>query len=151
MGSTKVSLPTLMTLVDGDIVDHVVDDARAASKEDGRVEDTESYGDQYRTEILERQVTRIDRPRSMITSVTLQVRNYIRNNNSSNNNSNNTDFESHEGYGNHRSKLCQSIGKHTCNIISGVIISIAAMVIWSVVSIYFATNSDNTTNGQGIL
>ena len=150
MGSTKVSLPTLMTLVDGDVVNHVVDDAREDSKEDGRVEDTESYGDQYRTEILERQVTRIDRPRSMITSVTLQIRNYIRNNNSSNNNSNNTDFESHEGYGNHRSKLCQSIGKHTCNIISGVIISIAAMVIWSVVSIYFATNSDNTTNGQGI-
>ena len=146
MGSTKVSLPTLMTLVDGDIVDHVVDDARAASNEDGRVEDTESYGDQYRTEILERQVTRIDRPRSMITSVTLQIRNYIRNNN----NSNNTDFESHEGYGNHRSKLCQSIGKLIINIISGIFVSIAAMVIWSVVSIYFATNSDNTTNGQGI-
>ena len=72
-----MSLPTLMTLVDGDIVDHVVDDARAASKEDGRVEDTESYGDQYRTEILERQVTRIDRPRSMITSVTLQIRKYV--------------------------------------------------------------------------
>ena len=144
--ATKVSLPTLMTLVDGDVVNHVVDDAREDSKEDGRVEDTESYGDQYRTEILERQVTRIDRPRSMITSVTLQVRNYIRNNNSSNNNSNNTDFESHEGYGNHRSKLCQSIGKHTFNIVSGIFVSIAATAIWTAVGIYFATNSDNTTN-----
>ena len=153
-----------MTLVDGDVVDHVVDNAREDSKEDGRVEDTESYGDQYRTEILERQVTRIDRPRSIITSVTLRIRKYIRNNNnnnnSSNNNSNNTDFESHEGYGNQRSKLCQLIGKHTCNIISGIIISIAAMVIWNVVGTYFATNSDNTTKietttlninkGQGI-
>ena len=148
----KVSLPTLMTLVDGDVVDHVVDNARAASKEDGRVEDTESYGDQYRTEILERQVTRIDRPRSIITSVTLRIRKYIRNNN--NNNSNNTDFESHEGYGNQRSKLCQLISKHTCNIISGIIISIAAMVIWNVVGTYFATKIEtptlNINKGQGI-
>ena len=160
MGSTKVSLPTLMTLVDGDVVDHVVDNAREDSKEDGRVEDTESYGDQYRTEILERQVTRIDRPRSIITSVTLRIRKYIRNNNNNNNSNNNTDFESHEGYGNQRSKLCQLIGKHTCNIISGIIISIAAMVIWNVVGTYFATNSDNTSKietttlninkGQGI-
>ena len=128
---------------DGDVVDHVVDDAREDSKEDGKVEDTESYGDQYRTEILERHVTRIDRPSSIITSVTLRIRKYIRNNN---NNTNNTDIESHEGNGNHKSKLCQSIGKLTINIISGIFVSIAAMVIWTVVGTYFAANSDNTTN-----
>ena len=119
---------------DGDVVDHVVDDAREDSKEDGKVEDNESYSDQYRTEILERHVTRIDRPKY-------------------------TDIESHEGYGNHKSKLCQSISKHAFNIISGIFVSIAAMIIWNVVGIYFATNSDNTTNietttlnkGQGIL
>ena len=104
---------------DGDVVDHVVDDARAASIEDGRVEDTESYGDQYRTEILERHVTRIDRLKYTV-------------------------FQRHDG--NHKSKLCQSIGKLTINIISGIFVSIAAMVIWHVVGIYFATNSDNPTN-----
>ena len=119
MGSPKVSLPTLMTLVD--VVDHVVDDAREDSKEDGKVEDNESYSDQYRTEILERHVTRIDRLKYTV-------------------------FQRHEGYGNHKSKLCQSIGKLTINIISGIFVSIAAMVIWTVVGTYFAANSDNTTN-----
>ena len=111
------------------------------------MEDTESYGDQYRTEILERQVTRIDRPRSIITSVTLQIRKYIRNNNniSSNNINNNPDIESQEGNGNYKSELCQSIGKHTLNIISGIFVTIAATAIWTFVGIYFATNSDNTT------
>ena len=97
---------------DGDVVDHVVDDAR---------EDNESYSDQYRTEILERHVTRIDRLKYTV-------------------------FQRHEGYGNHKSKLCQSIGKLTINIISGIFVSVAAMVIWHVVGIYFATNSDNPTN-----
>ena len=94
---------------DGDVVDHVVDDAR---------EDNESYSDQYRTEILERHVTRIDRLKYTV-------------------------FQRHDG--NHKSKLCQSIGKLTINIISGIFVSIAAMVIWTVVGTYFATNSDNST------
>jgi hypothetical protein len=144
----KKAMEVVEDNADGDVVDHDADDAREDSKEDGKVEDNESYSDQYRTEILERHVTRIDRPRSIITSVTLRIRKYIRNNN--NNNSNNTDFESHEGNGNHKSKLCQSIGKLTINIISGIFVSIAAMVIWTVVGTYFAANSDansdNTTN-----
>ena len=104
----------------GDVVDHVVDDAREDSKEDGKVEDNESYSDQYRTEILERHVTRIDRLKYTV-------------------------FQRHEGYGNHKSKLCQSIGKLTINIISGIFVSIAAMVIWSVVGTYFYSTPTTTT------
>ena len=82
--------------------------------------DKDGDSDQYMTETLEGPVTRIDRPH-------------------------NTDTESQEGYRNYKSKLCQSIGKHTFNIVSGIFVSIAATAVWTAVGIYFATNSDNTT------
>ena len=118
-----------------DATEDVMDDAKEDSKEDDKEEykeeDIECYrnldhdkdGDreQYMTEILEGPIIRIDRPHS-------------------------TDVESQEAYGNHKSKFCQSISKHTFNIISGIFISISATAIWTVVGIYFVTNSDNTTN-----
>ena len=117
---------------DGDVVDHVVDVAREDSREDGKVEDNESYSDQYRTEILERHVTSREELKSAVVTRIDRLKYTV--------------FQRHEGYGNHKSKLCQSIGKLTINIISGIFVSIAAMVIWTVVGTYFAANSDNTTN-----
>ena len=111
--------------VEEDSDGNVLDDAREDPKEDGKVEDNES-SISYRNLDHDNDVDS-DQYRTEEGPVTR------------------IDIESQEGYGNYKSELCQSIGKHTLNIISGIFVTIAATVILNAVGIYFATNSDNTT------